>query len=37
MEFGWSHAELAYRDEVQRFLAEALPKSWESLSLGGRS
>ncbi len=35
MEFGWSAEELAYREEVQRFLAETLPEDWEELSKGG--
>ncbi len=35
MEFDWSPEEVAYRREVQEFLAEALPDDWEELSRGG--
>jgi alkylation response protein AidB-like acyl-CoA dehydrogenase len=35
VEFEWSQDELAYREEVQRVLAEVLPADWEQLSSGG--
>lgn len=35
MHFGWSPEEEAYRREVQAFLAQTLPKDWETVSQGG--
>ena len=35
MEFDWSKADVAYRDELRAFLAEALPGDWDEVSKGG--
>lgn len=35
MDFGWSDADLAYRRELQQFLAATLPENWEELAKDG--
>ena len=35
MEFGWSEEDLAYRREIEAFLAEALPGNWDELAKDG--